>query len=238
MPTTCPKCRAPLKYNECGPAYECGSWDRTKPERSVAFHQSDKCRIRELEAELSLWKPMTHEEAQAAYDAAEAVPMSEEEIKRIMDRVLDPAERMSNRDEATLVAALRKSWADRESLEADNARLRSSHKDLYGALRLYREAVQANGCPNDESTYGWLKDKLAELTALRERLGQFADRLDGIDLIAAADLRSLIAEATAEPASVTQSPCCPHSRRPEKCPECVEAERRYAAEQATTGATS
>jgi DNA-directed RNA polymerase subunit M/transcription elongation factor TFIIS len=101
MPTTCPKCGAALKYTDCGPVYECGSWDRTTPERLAAFHQKDKCRIREQDAEIE--------------------------------------------------------------------RLRSSHKDLHGALRLYREAVQANGCPNDESTYGWLKDKLAELAALRSR---------------------------------------------------------------------
>jgi hypothetical protein len=131
MPTTCPKCGAALKYTDCGPVYECGSWDRTTPERLAAFHQKDKCRIREQDAEIE--------------------------------------------------------------------RLRSSHKDLHGALRLYREAVQANGCPNDESTYGWLKDKLAELTALRERLAGLAERWKHQDAGGFSPIRGVIfAQCAAE----------------------------------------
>lgn len=52
-----------------------------------------------LKSELRLWKPMTPEEAEEMLAEVEAEPASEEEINRILKNVLDPANRMNNREE-------------------------------------------------------------------------------------------------------------------------------------------
>lgn len=100
------------------------------PECGITQDGCVGCEIARLREELAMWKPLTTEEAQAAYEAAEAVPMSDDDVQKIVDRVMDHAERMSNRDEATLVATLRKSWKQRDALEAANTRLREANKKL------------------------------------------------------------------------------------------------------------
>lgn len=57
-------------------------------------------------AELMLWKPMTPEEAEAAYDAAEAIPISDEEIEGIVSRVTDPTYRPSEPEHVKLAAKI------------------------------------------------------------------------------------------------------------------------------------
>ena len=117
MSDTCPKCGADIK-EQIGihDEWACGSdvWD------GVVCRQSDKCRIAELEAELAKWKPLTPEEAQRAYDEAEAVPMSEEQIARIVKKAIDPSEALPN--------------SEQMQLAADNTRLRND-------LRLTRDGL-------------------------------------------------------------------------------------------------
>lgn len=77
----------------------------------------------EAAAELEKWRPLTDEEAQAAYDAAEAKPMDEEEVKRIVEFATDPANRLPNGDQAVLVGTVRKLWKREEELKARIAEL-------------------------------------------------------------------------------------------------------------------
>lgn len=72
--------------------------------------------LQAAQRELALWRPLTPEEAQKAYDEAEAVPLSEEEVARIMEKVLDPAERITNSEEAQLAARCRKLERERDAL--------------------------------------------------------------------------------------------------------------------------
>lgn len=66
---------------------------------------SNRVRDRDqLAAELALWKPLTPEEAEAELGKARAVPMSEEKIAEIVKRATDPAERISNSEQAQLAA--------------------------------------------------------------------------------------------------------------------------------------
>lgn len=57
-----------------------------------------------LAAELGLWRPLTPAEADRELDKAESVPMSEEEIARIVAKATDPAERLTNSEQAQLAA--------------------------------------------------------------------------------------------------------------------------------------
>jgi len=71
--------------------------------------QQYRDRIVAMEAELAqcreqldLWRPLTPEDAQAAYDAAEAEPLSQERIAEIVRKATDPAERLTNNEQAQL----------------------------------------------------------------------------------------------------------------------------------------
>ena len=87
-------------------------------------------RIAELEAELKLWRPMTSKEAEEAFANAKAEPMSEEQIQRIMKRVLDPAERVDNIGQTAMAVKI-------QELEAENKRLREKleHKSILFGMR-------------------------------------------------------------------------------------------------------
>lgn len=74
-----------------------------------------------LKAELDKWRPMTNEEAQAAYDAAEAVPISDEEIDRILKFATDPANRCTNSEQAQMVGEIRRLGAKLNKSEAAHA---------------------------------------------------------------------------------------------------------------------
>lgn len=98
-------------------------------------------RIEKLEADLKLWRPLTPEEAQKAYDEAEAVPVSEEEIQRIVAFATDPANRCTNNEQMQLAAALKKA---RKQLFIAHARAEAmeSRADEFGAeLTKYLEEV-------------------------------------------------------------------------------------------------
>lgn len=82
---------------------------------------------RALLAELRLWRPLSPEEAERALGEAEAAPMSEEEIAAIVQRATDPAERVTNSEQAQMGARVRQ-------LEAENAELRRLAGELAAAL--------------------------------------------------------------------------------------------------------
>lgn len=58
--------------------------------------------VRELRDELDKWRPLAPEEVDKAMDEAEAVPMSEERIKAIVDAALNPAHALTNQEEAQI----------------------------------------------------------------------------------------------------------------------------------------
>lgn len=64
-----------------------------------------------LKEELALWKPMTPEEAEAAYEAAESIPMQPEEIEarvnEIFARCEDPAYRPSEPEHIRMLQRVR-----------------------------------------------------------------------------------------------------------------------------------
>lgn len=76
-----------------------------------------------LRTELDLWRPLTPAEAVKAMDEAEAAPMSEEEIQRIVAKATDPAQRLTNSEQAQLVAENRR-------LQAENKMLRDGLENL------------------------------------------------------------------------------------------------------------
>jgi DNA-directed RNA polymerase subunit F len=61
-----------------------------------------------LAKELQLWKPLTPAEAQAAFDEAEAMPLSDERIDEIVAFATDPAERLPNSQQAQLAAKVKR----------------------------------------------------------------------------------------------------------------------------------
>ena len=66
-----------------------------------------KAEVERLAEELKLWKPLTQEEAERALEEAEAVPMTEAEIAEIVKRATDPAERVTNSEQAQLAAKVK-----------------------------------------------------------------------------------------------------------------------------------
>ena len=68
--------------------------------------------IERLRDELSLWKPMTPEEAERAYDEAEAVPMAPGEAEAIIEKMMasinDPLYRPSEPEYVQLVVEIRR----------------------------------------------------------------------------------------------------------------------------------
>lgn len=64
--------------------------------------------LKAAEEELALWKPMTAEEAEAVFEAAEASPLSDEEIDRIVEQAMDPAYRPSNAEYAQMAVRIKR----------------------------------------------------------------------------------------------------------------------------------
>jgi hypothetical protein len=79
---------------------------------------------RRLTDELSLWKPMTPEEAEKAYDEAEAVPMAPGEAEAIVEKMMasinDPLYRPTEPEYVQLVVEIRR-------LRKENAGLKLLH---------------------------------------------------------------------------------------------------------------
>ena len=124
-PNVCPKCGAELLPG-CQFAWACGSIGVGVG--GGQFGQSKECRIRELENELAMWRPLTPEEAQKAYDEAVAEPMSDEEIKRIVKAAMDPAERVPNSEQMQLAVKVRELEARLKTAESDLAYEAEQHR--------------------------------------------------------------------------------------------------------------
>jgi hypothetical protein len=80
--------------------------------------------VRRLTNELALWKPMTPEEAEKAYDEAEAVPMAPGEAEAIVEKMMasinDPLYRPTEPEYVQLVVEIRR-------LRKENAGLKLLH---------------------------------------------------------------------------------------------------------------
>lgn len=94
----------------------CEECRKRNEEQAVAWEQ-DSERLRDeidrlkvenekLTAELATWKPMTPEEAEAALDAAVGIPISDEEIDRIVAKVTDPAYRPPESEHVLMAAKI------------------------------------------------------------------------------------------------------------------------------------
>lgn len=111
-----------------GPMGEQGCYGSGHPPRDTAALDAARERVRELEAELTMWRPLTPEEAERALDEAEAVPLSEERIKDIVERALDPGERIPNSEQAQMAVRIR-------DLAQENKKLRAAIvRSGYGLL--------------------------------------------------------------------------------------------------------
>lgn len=115
-------------------------------------------RIAELEAELKFWRPLTPEEAEKAMAEAKAMPMSEEQIQRIVAKALDPAERIDNFGTAAMAARIK-------SLEAERDRLEAECKDAAVAI----EVATQMGVANSEGLVAVHGKLLAAVTKAKKR---------------------------------------------------------------------
>jgi hypothetical protein len=113
-------------------------------------HAQQLCDLqRELEearAELKLWKPLTPEEAEAALDEAEAIPISDEELNRIVALVTDPAYRPSEPEHVKLAAKVRQ---QARQLDEARERLIACHKQACTP-----ENCKLDGGPEHQEAFG------------------------------------------------------------------------------------
>lgn len=73
--------------------------------------RAENARLRD---ELALWKPMTPEEADAALAEIEPIPISDEEIQRIVEYATDPANRPPQTHYTKLTAKVKQLTAQRD----------------------------------------------------------------------------------------------------------------------------
>lgn len=92
------------------------------PWQSYAELEAERDR---LQAELKMWKPMTTEEAEAALEAAVPVPISDEEIAGIVERVTDPAYRPPESEYVLMAAKIRQQQQELDRLRATLDRIDS-----------------------------------------------------------------------------------------------------------------
>ena len=74
--------------------------------------------VARLRTELDKWRPLTPAEAEAALDAAEAVPLSEDRIREMVAFATDPANTLPNSDQAQLAATVARLRAELTELRA------------------------------------------------------------------------------------------------------------------------
>jgi hypothetical protein len=104
-----------------------------------------------LRDELKLWKPMTPEEAEAAYAEAEAVPFSDERIAEIVTKVTDPTYRPTEPERVQMAVKVSKLTGEverlREALKpfADYAKVLDENQDLDGLRIGYYYASSPTG---------------------------------------------------------------------------------------------
>jgi hypothetical protein len=114
-------------------------------------------RLAEMEAELRLWKPLTPAEAEAALNEAEAAPVSAERIAEIVRKATDPAERITNSEQAQLAAQAKKLQAFKDWVHG--------YLDAHGVPHHPPGPHGAEGCRIGDRM-DWLMAKLAELKAV------------------------------------------------------------------------
>lgn len=136
------------------------------PHHPPGTHGAEGCRIGDrldwlmaererLQAELDKWRPLTPEEAQKSFDEAEAVPLSPEEIARIVARITDPVEMLDNSERAQLLVAVPR-------LQAENARLREQLGECWATLGAFAKSP----------TMAPLEDVRAGVAAMLRKHGQ------------------------------------------------------------------
>lgn len=104
-----------------------GDHDHLRPcQTAVRVLRQLRADLAQAREELALWKPLTPAEAEAAFASAKAAPMTEEQIQRIVKRVTDPAERLTNPEEAQLHVRIADLTARCEAAEAAAAAMRAA----------------------------------------------------------------------------------------------------------------
>lgn len=94
--------------------------------------------LTDAEEELKLWKPMTYEEAEAAIDAAEAVPISQERIEQIVAQVTDPTYRPTEAEHVQLAVKVKLLRLQVDMLRASLQESNEWRERLQEAERLLR----------------------------------------------------------------------------------------------------
>lgn len=101
--------------------------------------------IERLKSELAMWKPLSPAEAEAALEAAVAIPISDERINAIIERVTDPAYRPSEPEHVMLAAKVKQLIAERDATIAANDKLRrqwDEQRDKVTHFQLKCEGLQ------------------------------------------------------------------------------------------------
>jgi hypothetical protein len=112
----------------------CNSWGDKAADADLAELRAENKRLKE---ELLLWKPLTREEAERAMEEAESIPMSDDAIAEIVKRATDPAETVTNSEQAQLAIRIR-------NLSSELAELRRVAGELAAALQKAIEFVIPN----------------------------------------------------------------------------------------------
>ena len=137
------------------------------------------------EKELAKWKPLTPEEAEKAYAEAEAVPMSEEGIQRIMKVALDPAATVPNSEQSQLAVRISDLRIQKGLLIA---RAEAAEKEREQAISFLDEAIKAMQAQEEEND---------GLVAERDALKAEVERLRA----------AMLFEAQEERCGFTHNPC-------------------------------
>lgn len=143
-------------------------------------------RVRELEAEVKRWKPMTDDEITAELDKyKDAPPLSQERIDELVKYATDPANRLDNDQELSLHRAVQQKDARISKLEAESSAMR----ELLQAVCERQGSGHFQDGFGDDSRHAWVcriqklldastagRDLLAE----RERDKRTIERLRGV----------------------------------------------------------
>jgi len=156
----------------------------------VAELEGERAKVKELQGELQLWKPMTPDEAERALNEAKAVPLSEERISEIVKRATDPAERVTNCEQAQLAVEVERMKVELEGEKKANALL---------------NAGMGGVCEGRDELKHKVRDLEAKVVNLRAALSEFKNAWDtatsGFDGLSTVSGNNL--EAASELARVT-----------------------------------
>jgi hypothetical protein len=108
----------------------------------------------ELRDELKLWKPMTEEEAEAAYEEAEAVPLEPGEIEAMVERMLakvnDPAYRPTEPEYVRLTYMIQKLQEQQTECLLAIATARMQRDAAHSIIADLRRQLAGLGIPTGE----------------------------------------------------------------------------------------